>query len=214
MSPKYVLNYFNIQGKGEIARFLFHCKGVEFTDNQISFQDWPSHKGDSSRFPLGQMPTLEIDGNVICQSAAIYKYLAETFGLIGANPSERLVINQVCETLNDFWNEYVEIWKSNGSNNDEKKAAIAEFLVKETTKLKFTFIENLLKQNHDGHGYFVGNSISLGDLVFFHITGMADKSLLNDFPLLAELNDRVRHSAELKSYLDSRTHPPFSIFHS
>ena len=47
MAPKYVLNYFNLQGRGEIARLLFHCKGVEFTDNKISFQDWPALKNDS-----------------------------------------------------------------------------------------------------------------------------------------------------------------------
>ncbi|XP_002158301.1 glutathione S-transferase isoform X1 [Hydra vulgaris] len=208
MSPKYVLNYFNIQGKGEVARLLFHFKGVEFTDNQINFQDWPSQKSDQSRFPLGQMPTLEIDGHTVCQSAAINSYLAETFGLNGANASERLVINQVCETLNDFWNDYIEVWKNKTLDSDQKNAAFAELLVKETTKLKLSFLESLLKRNHDGHGYFVGDSITLGDLVFFHTTGMVDKSLLNDFPLLTELNNRVRHSAELKSYLDNRTHPP------
>ena len=208
MSPKYVLNYFNIQGKGEVARLLFHCKGVEFVDNQINFQDWPSQKSDRSRFPLGQMPTLEIDGHVACQSAAITSYLAEIFGLNGANASERLIINQVCETLKDFWNDYADVWKNETLDNEQKKEAYKEVITREATKLKLSFIESLLKRNNDGHGYFVGDSITLGDLEFFHITGLVDKSLLNHFPLLTELNDRVRNSSELKSYLDSRTHPP------
>ncbi|XP_002162176.1 glutathione S-transferase [Hydra vulgaris] len=206
--PKYVLNYFNIQGKGEVARLLFHCKGVEFEDNKISFQDWPSHKSNHARFPLGQMPTLEIDGHTVCQSAAINVYLAETFGLNGANASERLVINQVCETLNDFWNDYVGVYRNNTLDSEQKKQAFADILTNEAAKLKLSFIESLLKRNNDGHGYFVGDSITLGDLVFFHITGMVDESFLNDYPLLTELNNRVRHSAELKSYLDSRSHPP------
>nr|XP_002162206.2 S-crystallin 4-like [Hydra vulgaris] len=208
MSHKYVLNYFSFQGKAEVARLLFHCKGVKFTDNRISFQDWPSLKSDNSRFPLGQMPTLEVDGHVICQSIAINIYLAETFGLYGANAFEKLVVNQVCETLDDFINEYLAVWKSKTLDNDQKKKACAEVLTKESTKLKLSFIERLLKRNNDGKKFFVGDSITLGDIVFFHITGMVDKSLLYDFPMLEDLNDRVRHSAELKSYLGSRTHPP------
>ncbi|XP_065681661.1 probable glutathione S-transferase 7 isoform X3 [Hydra vulgaris] len=161
-----------------------------------------------SRFPLGQMPTLEIDGHVACQSAAITSYLAETFGLNGANASERLIINQVCETLKDFWNDYADVWRNETLDNEQKKEAYKEVFTREATKLKLSFIESLLKRNNDGHGYFVGDSITLGDLEFFHITGLVDKSLLNHFPLLTELNDRVRNSSELKSYLDSRTHSP------
>ena len=47
MAPKYVLNYFGLQGRGEIIRLLFHYKEVEFTDNIIAFPDWPALKGDS-----------------------------------------------------------------------------------------------------------------------------------------------------------------------
>ena len=46
MGVKYVLNYFPITARGEVARLLFHVAGVEFTDNQISFTDWPQQKGD------------------------------------------------------------------------------------------------------------------------------------------------------------------------
>ncbi|XP_065662457.1 glutathione S-transferase isoform X2 [Hydra vulgaris] len=205
---KYVLNYFNIQGKAEVARLLFRCKGVEFEDNLISYQDWPSLRNNHARFPLGELPTLEIDGHVVCQSGVINVYLAELFGLNGANASERLVINQVCETLNDFWNDYARVYRNNTLDSEQKKQAYAEILTNEATKLKFFFIESLLIRNNEGHGYFVGDSITLGDLVFFHITGVVNESFLNDYPLLTELNNRVRHSAELKPYLDSRTHPP------
>ncbi|XP_065660722.1 S-crystallin 2-like isoform X1 [Hydra vulgaris] len=154
------------------------------------------------------MPTLEVDGHVICQSIAINIYLAETFGLYGENAFERLVINQVCETLDDFIHEYLAVRKNKTLDNEQKRKACAEVLTKKSTKLKLSFIERLLKRNNDGKNFFVGDSITLGDIVFFHITGMVDKSLLYDFPMLEDLNYRVRHSAELKSYLDFRTHPP------
>ena len=66
------------------------------------------------------MPTLEVDGQVICQSAAIYKYLAEEFGLYGADISERVIINQVLETLNDFLKEYFAVYMNSTLVADEK----------------------------------------------------------------------------------------------
>ncbi|XP_065662601.1 probable glutathione S-transferase 7 [Hydra vulgaris] len=89
------------------------------------------------------MPTLEIDGHVVCQSAAINSYLAESFGFNGA--VERLIINQVCETVKDFWNDYTD-----------KKA---EVLTKEATKLKLSFIVSLLKRYNDGHSCLVGDLV-------------------------------------------------------
>ena len=61
------------------------------------------------RFPLHKMPTLEVDGNVICQSAAIWRYLANEYGLYGANNKEKLVIDQVDETLRDLKVEVMKI---------------------------------------------------------------------------------------------------------
>lgn len=38
------LTYFNIRGLGEGARLIFHQAGVEFEDNRLSREDWPSLK--------------------------------------------------------------------------------------------------------------------------------------------------------------------------
>ncbi|XP_002165697.1 S-crystallin 4 [Hydra vulgaris] len=204
MHPKYVLNYFGIQGRAEVARLMFHLKDVKFTDNQISFQDWPNLKHNHSKFPLEQMPTLEVDGQVICQSAAINFYLAETLDLYGATITERVVINQIYETLSDYTKEYFEIEYSKSLDESQKKEAFAEFSTKETTKLKFQFIESLLKRNNCGTGYFVGDSISLGDIVFHSTCEMIDETVLNKYPLLRDLNNRVKESPKLKPYLTSR----------
>ena len=53
MAPKYILNYFTLAGRGEVARLLFHVAGVEFTDNQIPFNEWPKQKGDSELYQGG-----------------------------------------------------------------------------------------------------------------------------------------------------------------
>ena len=40
----YKLTYFNIQARGEVARFLFTMADVKFEDNRIEFADWPALK--------------------------------------------------------------------------------------------------------------------------------------------------------------------------
>ena len=46
MAPTYILNYFPIAGRAEVARLMFHVAEVEFTDNQLPIADWPKHKSD------------------------------------------------------------------------------------------------------------------------------------------------------------------------
>ena len=64
----------------------------------------------AKRFPLGQMPTLEADDQVICQSNAICRFVARELGLYGSNSLEQAVVDQVCETLNDIGNEMIKIF--------------------------------------------------------------------------------------------------------
>ena len=72
------------------------------------------------RFPLGQMPTLEIDDKVICQSMSICRHLATEFGLYGANTQEQAIIDQICETLNDMTNGLANINYRMGYDEETK----------------------------------------------------------------------------------------------
>ena len=73
----------------------------------------------ATKFPLKQMPTLEVDGKVICQSAAIYRYLANEFNLYGSSNMDRAVVDQVCETLSEIFAEIVKIFFSQDSPEEK-----------------------------------------------------------------------------------------------
>uniref|UniRef100_A0A7M5WRA4 GST N-terminal domain-containing protein n=1 Tax=Clytia hemisphaerica TaxID=252671 RepID=A0A7M5WRA4_9CNID len=116
---KYTLNYFDTAGRAEAIRLMFHAAGVDFNDNRMSREEWLENKTDGKRFPLHQMPTLEVDDNVICQSSAIARFVARELGFYGNNSLEQAVIDQVCETFSDIGAELIKIIF--GGNDEEAK---------------------------------------------------------------------------------------------
>jgi len=41
---QYKLTYFNIRGRGELARLIFATAGVEYEDNRVERPQWPELK--------------------------------------------------------------------------------------------------------------------------------------------------------------------------
>ena len=42
--PSYKLTYFDIQGRGELIRWIFAVAKKPYTDERIKFEDWPKRK--------------------------------------------------------------------------------------------------------------------------------------------------------------------------
>lgn len=42
--PSYKLIYFDLPGRGELARLLLHYGGIKFEDKRIGFAEWPEFK--------------------------------------------------------------------------------------------------------------------------------------------------------------------------
>ena len=54
--------------------------------------------------PMGQLPVLEFDGQVLCQSLTIARFLAKEFGLAGKTNLEQAQADMVIDTGNDLDN--------------------------------------------------------------------------------------------------------------
>lgn len=50
-------------------------------------------------FPLGQVPTLEIDDELITESHTIVRHLAREFDLYGSTNKDKVIIDQVLDIL-------------------------------------------------------------------------------------------------------------------
>ncbi|XP_035671118.1 hematopoietic prostaglandin D synthase-like [Branchiostoma floridae] len=94
MAPKYKLTYFDLRARGELTRLIFAAAGVQYEDYRIDRPSWAKLK---EKTPMGQMPLLEVDGKVMCQSGAIARYIARETGLGGKSSWEEAQVDMfVC----------------------------------------------------------------------------------------------------------------------
>jgi len=199
---KYTLNYFQGPGRAEAIRIMFHAAGVDFNDNRMSREEWLENKPDARRFPLHQMPTLEVDDNVICQSSAIGRFVARELGFYGNNSLEQAVIDEVCETLHDLGLELIKIIFA-GHDDETKKTKLEEFYASEKYKLLMGFISKTLKRHNDGKAFITGEKLSLADFNLVGILIFIELDL-KDFPEISALRERVLGVEKIKKYMDTQ----------
>jgi len=206
--PSYKLTYFDIKGRAEPVRMLFTVAGVPFEDVRIKQEDWPAMK---SKTPFGQLPFLEFDGKVLAQSRAIVYYVARDLKLYGANNWESAQIDVVGELMFDLVKPYTE--KAMFEKDEAKKAEFLKKYLSETAPKLLASLEEQLKKNKGGDGFFVGDKISLADInVFssFDFTSLEERlDNLAKYPKLKALLDRVRKDKNMAAYLAKRKPTPY-----
>ena len=111
MGVKYKLIYFDTAGRAEVTRLLLHQAGVEFEDNRIKREEWPSLKQD---MPFGQIPVLQIftdEGTkVLAQSNTIARFVARSHGLAGKDSWESAQCDMLVDAMDDIQSLYIK-WR-------------------------------------------------------------------------------------------------------
>ncbi|PIK56350.1 putative S-crystallin SL11, partial [Apostichopus japonicus] len=85
--------------------------------------------------------------------------------LYGDNESEAAEIDQVCECLVDLGLAMRNYFHE--KDVARKENILKELLETEATK-HFKFLLNLLEANDGGNGFYVGNRITIADILFFN----------------------------------------------
>jgi len=198
--------YFDGRGRGEFARLLLAEANIRYEDIRVTHQEtWPQLKPLT---PYGQLPILDIGDVRIAQSAAIDMYIARIGNLYGKTPLEAARMDMIMEGLKDLAENF---FKTQSANADEKKAKVGDFVNTEFPK-QATIFTNLLKQNAEGKGYFVGDNVSVADIAFFRVMEILEAGqpdILKDAPLLKALADRVAARPNIAAYLKARPPSPW-----
>jgi len=205
--PAYKLVYFDGRGRGEVARLLFAVSGVKYEDERVSMEEWQALKPNT---PFGSLPTLDVEGQTLCQSGTIARFLAERFGLLGSSDLERARINMILDCVTDMFEGGIKI--RDIKDETEKAEAMKKFMG-ETLPTHLGNFQKLLEANNGGDGFFVGNKLSVADIYFFQYTnGMEQFGAVfnwDKFPKLQALNQKVSSEPKIKAYLDSRPDSAF-----
>ncbi|XP_066304194.1 glutathione S-transferase-like [Branchiostoma lanceolatum] len=197
MAPKYKLTYFKASvGRGELVRLIFAAAGVEFEDVRLEREEWRLLKETS---PMGQLPMLEVGGQVICQSGAIFRYAAKETGLSGAAGWEEAQVDMFVSGMEDLTMKmYGVYFERDEAKKEEKKTALASFVP--------NFLGNYEKLcGSDGH--LVGTSLTYADLAFFNgIDDILKKrpDALEKYPKLTKVVEDVKANKGVATYIAER----------
>lgn len=204
---KYKLIYFDVRGRGEIPRLLFHAAGVTFEDKRLPLNNkGQSKEWDSLKHTMPQktLPVLEVDGKQLSQSLTICRYLAREFGLTGRTNWEQAQVEQVADTMDDL---RAEVAKWIYEQTEEKKNDILSKLRSDVFPKFIGILEKILRENSSNSGYMVGDSLTLADLSVFENWTMPltlSPDVFDGHPEIQAHRTRVEKHENLADYIKNR----------
>lgn len=191
------LYYFDMIGRAEPIRLLLTHAGLKFEDIRIPFPEWPKYK---SKFELGQIPVLEIDGKQYCQTTAILEFLGAKYKYIPKNFGQLSKVIFVINTLEDFYEKAYAIVSKMSPLDEKTKAEMLPKVTKEFGPLYLGAIEKLLKENPCKE-YIIGKKYTIAD---FFLLGLY-RSLIKDEDFHKHFYDYfTKTHPELNEYLKKR----------
>nr|XP_006825036.1 PREDICTED: hematopoietic prostaglandin D synthase-like [Saccoglossus kowalevskii] len=179
--------------------------GVEYEDVIIDeFEEWPALKSSPGvkRFPFARTPILEVDGVTIAESRAIARFLARRHDLYAEDLFDQAKIDMITDTMKDIFEKLGDIWFAK-----ENKQELMDKYYNDVFPLLLQGLERVLKENNDGDGYFVGDTVTLADLSFadtsyFMVEWRPD--VLNEYPKLKALKKRVESRPRIAEWMKKR----------
>ncbi|XP_056001226.1 S-crystallin SL11-like [Ostrea edulis] len=198
--PTYKVLYFDAKGRAEVIRLALTVAGQDFEDVRYVREEWEKVK---PTIPQKQLPCLQVDGRYIPQSGAIMRYVGRAFGLYGASNDESTSIDVVFGATDDFMRNLITMYYE---KDEAKKAELKKDVEQNKTGPYMDILEEILKENNGGDGFFVGDKISMADILVFDMLDQVTAMItLPDFPpKLGALIDRVKTYPKIKEYLAKR----------
>jgi glutathione S-transferase len=163
--PQLKLTYFDIpRGRAEPARLALAIGGIAFEDYRFAFADFADVRKTT---PLGQVPTLHVDGVQVTQCDAIIRYAGKLAGLYPTDPFQALLCDEVMHVVEEASSKLAPSFSMTG---DAQKAARLA-LVDGSMPVYLRWLQKQL----EAHGglYFADNSLTVADLkVFIDVRGL------------------------------------------
>lgn len=195
MAPQLKVTYFNGPGRAELTRLLLAAGGVEFVDERISGPEFGALK---PTLPLGQLPTIQVDGVTFSQSMAMARYAAKVSGLYPADPVAALRNDMISETLCDVGEAFVNIMFV--EKDEAVKAEKTKKFVDETIPKAFGVLEGMVQGKFFGGDEMAHADVHLFDMLTNGISRVPGVTTAA-FPKLEAVVANVKANANVAAYL-------------
>ena len=164
--PSYKLYYFDFDGgAGEPIRNLFRLCKIPFEDIRVKHSDWPAIKGKAV---FGQMPLLEIDGQMYAQSMALLRYLGKITGMYPTDAILALQVDELMDCMLDVRGKMSTTYAMGEAEKLSTRIKLAE----EFIKPRLADIEKRIANSVQIGGFAVGGKMTIADLVLANdVTG-------------------------------------------
>jgi len=190
---KLTLLYFAPPGRAAISRMILAYAGADFVNKTLEGPEFAKLK---PTLPFGQLPTLTLeDGQVLCQSLTIARYLANRYNLSGHTEICKAEADEAVDTLNDVQNKLFGVFFAT-----DKKAKMAECMP--ACETAFKNLEKRLESR--GGQHLAGNCLTWADLMLHGVvtllSAVGGGDALKGCDKLNNLNERVGSIPNIKKY--------------
>ncbi|GMF15172.1 unnamed protein product [Phytophthora lilii] len=200
--PSIKLTYFDAAGRAEVPRLVFYIGGVPFQDVRINYEQFSAMK---AALPLGQVPTLEVDGEVFTQSHAIMRYAGRLGGLYPVSaPYLALKIDELLHAMGEVEEKMGPSFRE---SDVDKKKAMREELASVTLPRYAALIEARLEKMKQIPAFETKevyvHEVAIYALVKALRAGYIDfipTNVLDDYKLLNETHEKVANHPKVKEW--------------
>lgn len=199
-TPAIKLTYFDGTGRAELTRLILAFGNVEFIDERIPHAEFQARKAS---LPLGQLPTLQVNGQTYAQSMAIARYAAKRSGLYPSDALDALRADMISETLTDTTNAFITAMF--GEMDAAVKAEKIQRFAQDVVPKALGVLETMVRGE-----FFAGDDTpSYADLHLFDFVENGLKPRLSDFstaafPKLEAVLKHVRANTGVAAHLAKR----------
>lgn len=160
--PHLTLTYFDTAGRAEPVRLALRIGGVPFEDRRLPFPEFMRLR-EAGSLPLNQVPLLEVDGEVLTQTAAMLRFAARLGGgaLLPSEPLAAFRVDSALDAMNDTLSN--ALMPSMFERDPVKKLEMRRAFAAGPMTRVFRYLEGLIARS--GGPFVAGGTLSIADLV-------------------------------------------------
>jgi glutathione S-transferase len=201
------LTYFDINGgRGEPARLALNYAKIAFEDYRFPFSELGEVKKTT---PMGQVPTLLVDGKLMTQCNSINRFVGKLAGLFPEDTLQAFLCDEIMDLAEDSINKIVATFSMTPEVQKETREALVGPDGNYTKCL--TCLATRLKEQ--GGDYFVENRLTMADLKVYvwvrSLNSGVQEHIPNDLvervaPSLNAHFQRIDQTPEIAAYYQSK----------